>query len=64
MSRQHIRVKIRGSSANLLIEDISRFGTLINGEKIKKNELVRVKRGDTITLCNLDTELIDKEEMV
>lgn len=60
VSRQHIRVIVR-RNIGVLIEDISKYGTLVDGQRIVKNEPVRVAVGSTITLCNVDTELVLKE---
>lgn len=60
VSRQHIRVTIR-RNIGVLIEDISRYGTLVEGQRIVKNEPVRVVDGSKITLCNVETELLVRE---
>ena len=60
VSRQHIRVTVR-RNIGVLIEDISSYGTLIDGQKIVKNEPVRVANGSRITLCNIEAELVVKE---
>ena len=43
------------------IEDISSYGTLVDGQRIVKNEPVRVANGSKITLCNVEAELLVKE---
>ena len=60
VSRQHIRVTVR-RNIGVLIEDISKYGTLVDGQRIVKNEPVRVADGSIVTLCNVDVELIVKE---
>ena len=60
VSRQHIRVTVR-RNIGVLIEDISSYGTLIDGQRIVKNEPVRVANGSKITLCNVEAELLVKE---
>ena len=60
VSRQHIRITVR-RNIGVLIEDISSYGTLVDGQRIVKNEPVRVACGSKITLCNVETKLIEKE---
>ena len=60
VSRQHIRVTVR-RNIGVLIEDISSYGTLVDGQRIVKNEPVRVASGSKITLCNIDAELLAEE---
>lgn len=60
VSRQHIRVTVR-RNIGVLIEDISRYGTLVDGQRIVKNEPVRVADGSKITLCNVEAELLVME---
>ena len=45
----------------VLVEDISKYGTLVDGQRIVKNEPVRVAVGSKITLCNAEAELLVKE---
>lgn len=61
VSRQHIRVIVK-RNIGVLIEDISSYGTLVDGQRIVKNEPVRVAKGSKITLCNVDAELLVREE--
>lgn len=61
VSRQHLRVIIR-RNIGVIIEDISRYGTLVDGRRITKNLPVRVADGSKITLCNLEALLIVKEK--
>ena len=61
VSRQHIRIVPR-RNIGVLIEDISRYGTFVDGHKIVKNTPVRVAEGSKIQLCDLETVLIVKEE--
>ena len=60
VSRLHIRVTVR-RNIGVLIEDISSYGTLVDGQRIVKNEPVRVANGSKITLCNVEAELLVKE---
>lgn len=60
VSRQHIRVTVR-RNIGVLIEDISKYGTLVDGQRIVKNEPVRVANGSKITLCDVDAELLVEE---
>lgn len=60
VSRQHIRVTVR-RNIGVLIEDISSYGTLVDGQRIVKNEPVRVANGSKITLCNVEAVLLIKE---
>lgn len=60
VSRQHLRVTPR-RNIGVLVEDLSTYGTLVDGRSIVKNEPVRVKDGTRITLCNLDAVLVKKE---
>lgn len=60
VSRQHMRVTIR-RNIGVWVEDISRYGTLVDGQRILKNELVRVADGSKITLCNVETILAVRE---
>lgn len=60
VSRRHLRVTIR-RNIGVMIEDISTYGTLVNGRPIEKNMPVAVQPGAKITLCDLETELIGKE---
>lgn len=59
ISRQHIRITVR-RNIGVLIEDISKYGTLVDGQRIVKNEPVRVACGSKVTLCNVETELVEK----
>lgn len=61
VSRQHIKVIIR-RNIGVLIEDVSRFGTLIDGQRIPKNTPQVVPAGAKITLCNVDSVLVDRED--
>ena len=60
VSRQHLRLTPRRSSC-VIAEDISRYGTLIDGKRLDKNTPVRVLPGAKITLCNVDTQLVKKD---
>lgn len=60
VSRQHLRVTPR-RNIGILIEDISSYGTLVDGQRIVKNYPVRVADGSKVTLCDLETVLMIKE---
>lgn len=60
VSRQHLRITPR-RKIGVLVEDISSYGTLIDGKRIAKNSPVKVTNGAKITLCDIDTVLIIKE---
>lgn len=59
VSRKHIKVIIR-RNIGVMIEDLSSYGTLINGQRIERNSPIRVEKGAVITLCNVKAELIAK----
>ncbi len=44
-----------------IVEDISTYGTLVDGQRIVKNSPVRVADGSKVTLCDIDTVLTVKE---
>lgn len=59
VSKQHI--KIYPSFGNrLIVEDISKYGTFLNGEKLEKNLPKSVAVKDKLTLCNVDFTLCEK----
>lgn len=60
VSRKHIRV-IPRRNLGVIIEDMSSYGTLVDGKRIDKNVPTRVTEKSTITLCNLELNLIVKE---
>ena len=60
VSRQHLKVTPR-RNIGLIIEDISTYGTLLDGQRIEKNSPVRATEGSKITLCNAETVLVVKE---
>lgn len=60
VSRQHLRATPR-RNIGLLIEDLSSYGTLVDGKKLVKNTPVRVNEGARITLCDLEAVLAVKE---
>lgn len=60
VSRQHLKVIIR-RNLGVFIEDISRYGTLVDGNRIEKYRPIKVSDGATITLCNLEVLLSVKE---
>ena len=61
VSRQHLRVTPR-RNVGVLIEDISTYGTLVDGQRIVKNSPVRVADGSRVTLCDVEAVLCVKEE--
>lgn len=61
VSRQHLRVTPR-RNVGILIEDISTYGTLVDGQRIVKNSPVRVADGSRVTLCDVEAVLFVKEE--
>ena len=60
VSRQHLRVKPR-RNIGVLVEDISTYGTLVDGQRIVKKSPVRVADGSKVTLCDVDAVLSVKE---
>lgn len=60
VSRQHIRITPR-RNIGVIIEDLSSFGTLVDGRRIIKNSPVRVESGAKITLCNVGMVLVRRE---
>ena len=60
VSRQHLRVTPR-RNVGVLVEDISTYGTLVDGQRIEKNSPVRVANGSKVTLCDVETVLTVKE---
>lgn len=60
VSRQHLRVTPR-RNVGVLVEDISTYGTLVDGQRIVKNSPVRVADGSKVTLCDVDAMLSVKE---
>lgn len=60
VSRKHIRV-IPRRNLGVIIEDLSSYGTLVDGKRIDKNVPTRVTEKSTIALCDLELNLIVKE---
>lgn len=60
ISRKHLKVKTR-KRTGIIAEDISSYGTMIDGVRMNKNELKLINIGSKITLCNLETTLVAKE---
>ena len=56
VSKQHIRVYYTFKKA-LLVEDISSYGTYLDGRKMEKNISEHVTPGVVIRLCNVDFTL-------
>ncbi|MBE5838432.1 FHA domain-containing protein [Butyrivibrio sp.] len=59
VSRQHIRITPRRSKG-VIVEDLSSYGTLIDGRRLTKNIPERALAGSKITLCNVDLVLMQK----
>lgn len=59
VSRQHLRVSPR-RRIGVVVEDLSTYGTMLNGKRLVKNELTRAEAGSIITLTNVEAELILK----
>lgn len=59
VSRQHIRIMPR-KNVGIIVEDLSRFGTIIDGHRLVKNTPIRVICGAKIVLCNVAMELLVK----
>ena len=60
VSRHHLRVMPK-RNIGVLVEDISTYGTLVDGKRIVKNTMVRVADGSKVTLCDVDAMLSVKE---
>ncbi len=61
VSRQHIKV-IPRRNRGVIVQDISTYGTLVDGERIEKNTPKLVAEGSTITLCDLRLTLVVRKE--
>ena len=61
VSRQHLKIS-PGMRRGLIIEDISSYGTLADGKRLEKNTPVRVMENTKISLCDLETYLMIREE--
>ena len=59
ISREHIKVKIINKYC-IEVEDMSKFGTYINGKKMIKGISEELLVGDTITLFDVELELVRK----
>lgn len=59
VSKQHLKVMIN-KRLGVFIEDISSFGTRVNGEELIKGNRVLVKAGDHITLYNEELILVGR----
>lgn len=60
VSRQHLRVMPR-RNVGVFVEDVSTYGTLVDGQRIVKNSPVRVANGSKVTLCDVEAVLTVKE---
>lgn len=60
VSRRHLKIIPRRFSG-VIVEDLSTYGTLVDGKRIQKNTSVRVLPNSIITLCNVDVKLVSKE---
>lgn len=64
VSRQHLKVTPK-KNGDVILVDISRYGTLVAGQRIKKGVPIKVVENSKVTLCDLETMLlIIKEEEV
>lgn len=61
VSREHIKVSYRGR-IGLLIEDISKYGTFINGEQLVKGATKFARDGDKIKLYDFELVVQRHEE--
>ncbi len=61
VSRQHVRITPR-RSLGVILEDISTYGTLVDGKRLEKREPVLAKEGAVITLCDLPLRLVAGKE--
>lgn len=61
VSRKHIKIIIR-RNIGVMVEDLSSYGTLVNGHRLEKNSPTRVEVGAVIALCNVKAELVAKGE--
>lgn len=60
VSRQHLRVTPR-KNIGVIIEDMSSYGTLVDGQRIAKNSPVRIAEGTKIMLCDVEAILVASE---
>lgn len=60
VSRHHLKITPR-RNVGVLVEDISTYGTLVDGQRIEKNSPVRVADGSKVTLGDVDVVLTVKE---
>lgn len=60
VSRKHISITPR-RNIGVIIEDLSSYGTFVDGKRIEKNTPVRVIAGSRVTLCEIETVLTIKE---
>lgn len=59
VSREHLRVTPR-RNLGVIIEDLSSFGTLLDGKRIEKNMPVRATVNSRIILCNVEFVLLER----
>ena len=60
VSKKHLRITPR-RSIGVIVEDLSKYGTLIDNVRMEKNVPQRVQSGSIITLCNVKAQLLTKE---
>jgi len=60
VSRQHLRVIVK-RHIGVIVEDLSTYGTYINGKKLEKHLPKRVDIGAKILLCDVEATLVAKE---
>ncbi len=59
VSREHLQITPRRTTG-VIVEDLSKYGTLIDGKRMEKNSPVMITAGTRITLCGLDLILEEK----
>jgi len=52
ISRQHLYLRLDSETREFFIQDVSRFGTSVNGEKLKHKEWIRLQTKSIIVLAN------------
>ncbi len=60
VSRKHLRVS--PARHGVMLEDLSTYGTYLDGMRLEKESPVHAVTGMRITLCNVETELISQQE--
>ncbi len=57
VSRRHLKCTPR-RELGVILEDISKYGTLLDGERLGKNTPVRARAGARINMCGAEAELV------